>query len=477
MESISINLSDTNDNNITPKLSVLESNDIGTLNIKEISTPKKVNFGPGAEMLMNTKKKTDKNISSDIKLDDIDKLDDDIKINNISDINDSKPKKSDFSSIFSNPFSKNDDNNDLETINISDNIISGNNSIFKPVPLNNASNPNAKTSTNDGFKKFNNIPINPDVDIKPKSQLSDKEILREKVIYLRKLEALEKKGIQVTKKHTIDSQLDEIKGEYELIKSELEKKNSVKFQGKMLMAFVSGVEYLNQKFDPFDINLDGWGENVNENLEEYDEIFGELHEKYASKAKIAPELKLLFTLAGSGLMLHMTNTMFKSSMPGMDDIMRQNPELMQQFTQAAVNTMSNDNPGFGNFMQNMMPPQQQQPPMGSPPGPTEEQRRNPPRFDSRPDITMSRNTDIFNDGIDIKDNKKSIKSSRNEMKGPSDLRDILSGLKTKKISIKDNNSTTSLSDLKDSHKDLDGKQPKKSRRKPKSERNTVTLNL
>ena len=73
------------------------------------------------------------------------------------------------------------------------------------------------------------------------------------------------------------------------------------------------------------------------NVEDYDEIFAELHEKYKSKAKMAPELKLLFQLGGSAIMIHMTNTMFKSSMPGMDDIMRQNPELMQQFTQAAVN--------------------------------------------------------------------------------------------------------------------------------------------
>ena len=51
----------------------------------------------------------------------------------------------------------------------------------------------------------------------------------------------------------------------------------------------------------------------------------------------------------------MTNTMFKSSLPGMDDIMKQNPELMQQFTQAAVNSMGDNNPGFGNFMNNFMP--------------------------------------------------------------------------------------------------------------------------
>ena len=38
--------------------------------------------------------------------------------------------------------------------------------------------------------------------------------------------------------------------------------------------------------------------------------------------------------------------MFKSSLPNMDDIMRQNPDLMTQFNQAALNSMSKQNPGF-----------------------------------------------------------------------------------------------------------------------------------
>ena len=42
--------------------------------------------------------------------------------------------------------------------------------------------------------------------------------------------------------------------------------------------------------------------------------------------------------------------MFKSAIPGMDDIMRQNPDLMQQFTKAAVNSMENTSPGLGGFM-------------------------------------------------------------------------------------------------------------------------------
>ena len=166
-----------------------------------------------------------------------------------------------------------------------------------------------------------------------------------------------------------------------MIKSEKEKKASVKFQQKCLMACITGLEFLNNKFDPFDLKLDGWAESVNENVDEYDDVFGELHEKYASKAKIAPELKLLFMLGGSAVMVHMTNTMFKSAMPGMDDIMRQNPELMQQFTQAAVSSMSRENPGFGGFMSGVMGGgMPMQPPASGPPGPPPEMRERPPRM-------------------------------------------------------------------------------------------------
>ena len=309
--------------------------------------------------------------------------------------------------------------------------------------------------------------------------------MREKLSYLRKLEALEKKGITLTKKYSMESPLAEMKGEYEMIKADKEKQNSVKFQQKILLAFVSGLEFLNNKFDPFDLKLDGWSEAVNENVDEYDDVFGELHEKYGGKTRMAPELKLLFMLGGSAAMLHMTNTMFKSSMPGMDDIMRQNPELMQQFQSAAMNSMSQQNPGFSNFMGDVMgggvPPTMPVPPRGSPPGPSEQMRRDPPRMPRnmrRPDVQASREHN-FNDAVNMKDNFQRVKKSkRPEMKGPSELDDILSGLKTKKINLKqtDSKSTVSISELEDMKDSLE--KPKKSRRKkPKSERNTISLNF
>ena len=192
-------------------------------------------------------------------------------------------------------------------------------------------------------------------------------------------------------------------------------------------------------------------------------------------------------------MLHMTNTMFKSQMPGMDDIMRQNPELMQQFQQAAVNSMSASNPGFGNFMGGLMA---DEPPRNQGPLPPAMKTRSEPRMDGmdrqgsfRPDIAAAR------DGVDIQDSfgnpNAAERSMRPEMKGPSDISDLLSGLrktappptpsaqKTPEPAIElkreNNSSTLSLSELREMQNG--GSAPKKSRRRNKSDKTTVSLDI
>jgi hypothetical protein len=387
----------------------------------------------------------------------------------------------------------------------------------------------------DGFGKFNNVPLNPDAPVDNQPQMTKEELLREKFKYLRKLEDLEQKGITLTKKYSMESSLAEMKGEYETHLEERERRNSVKFQGKMLMSVITGIEYLNNKFDPFDLKLDGWSEQVNENIDDYDEIFSELHDKYKSKAKMAPELKLLFQLGGSAIMLHMTNTMFKSAMPGMDDIMRQNPELMQQFTAAAVNSMSQNRPGFGNFMGDLMgqgptqgqgqgqgqgqsqgqgptqsAPSRQAPPyipnQRPPPPPVPTSVRDPnadsgtpfrsgnntaPPPSNRPDLSAARNSSSSSSN-----SNPVIVSKRPDMRGPTDISNILSGLKTKTIQVQpqqqqqqqhqqhqqqesasageDKTSTISISDLKELQND---NLPHKSKRRQRSDKNTVSLAL
>ena len=99
----------------------------------------------------------------------------------------------------------------------------------------------------------------------------------------------------------MSSELQEMQAEFNKIKKQRELENSIKFQRKCLVAF-SGAELLgNSKLDMLDFKLDGWSEQVNENIEEYNEVFEELHDKYKEKSKIAPELKLLFMMGGSAL--------------------------------------------------------------------------------------------------------------------------------------------------------------------------------
>lgn len=172
---------------------------------------------------------------------------------------------------------------------------------------------------------------------KPKTM---EEIAKEKTDLLYKFEKLRRLGIPCARRFNMSSNLEEMKSEYDRIKKDREVENAIKFSRKVLLAIVTGIEFLNNKFDPCDLKLDGWSESMNENVNEYDEVFEELHEKYKGTAKVSPEVKLLMMVGGSAFMFHLTNTMFKSSLPGMGDIMKQNPDLMKQFASVALNTMN-----------------------------------------------------------------------------------------------------------------------------------------
>ena len=161
-------------------------------------------------------------------------------------------------------------------------------------------------------------------------------------------------------------------------------------------------------------------------------------------AKVSPqpatEIKLLFELGVSAMMVHKTNTMCKTVIPGTDDFVKQNPDLMKQFQTAAVNSLEHTSPGLSGFMNNVMnAPQDRQ------------------SQQSQPQV-----------------------QERQEMKGPSDVSDILSNIKSKTINIPNNqsnvdNSTISISDLKEMNNSAN--LPKKSSRRKKSNSNTISLQI
>tara|TARA_B110000967_G_C18818885_1_gene527580 strand:- start:763 stop:1362 length:600 start_codon:yes stop_codon:yes gene_type:complete len=106
----------------------------------------------------------------------------------------------------------------------------------------------------------------------------------------------------------------------------------------MLVACVTGLEFLNKRYNPFEIQLEGWSESVMENVDDYDGVFEELYVKYRSKVNVAPEVKMIMMLGGSAMMFHLTNSMFKSVMPNMNDVMKQNPDLVKNMMAAVQST-------------------------------------------------------------------------------------------------------------------------------------------
>ena len=177
---------------------------------------------------------------------------------------------------------------------------------------------------------------------------------------------------------------------------------------------------------------------------------------------MAPELKLLFQLASSGIMIHMTNTMFKSALPGMDDIMRQNPDLMNHFTKAAINSMEKNSPGLSNFMNDFGMSHSND---------TNEIRSRPQGVDAmRPEVNNTPPPPPRN---------MPKPAMRKEMKGPGNIDSLLnslgSGNDSKNITL-DKESTISIEDV-DNLSVASGvsSSSKKGRGRRKSDKNTISL--
>lgn len=161
-------------------------------------------------------------------------------------------------------------------------------------------------------------------------KLNKKKVKQEILI---KLMALEKKGIELTRKFSMSSKLSDLQFELDMHTKRAELDVSVKFQQKVLMAAVTGLEFANKRFDPLGAKLDGWSESVMDNLDDYDSIFEKLYEKYKERADLPPELQLFVTLAGSAFMFHVTKSLFTSSLPkGMEST--QASEIMKNISKA-----------------------------------------------------------------------------------------------------------------------------------------------
>jgi hypothetical protein len=184
---------------------------------------------------------------------------------------------------------------------------------------------------NMNFEEMNK-PITPPVI----QQLTPQEIRMKKIELLRKLCEIKSKGYQLSKEYDFNSSLEEMEYEYELLRSFADKRNGVKIFKNGLLQFVSVVEFLNDKYDPFDFQLSGWSEHLTIEIDSWEDILEELYEKYKGKGrKMAPEIKLLYLIGASASAFHFSKS-YASKLPGLDSILASNPGLLSKI----INTKS-----------------------------------------------------------------------------------------------------------------------------------------
>ena len=248
----------------------------------------------------------------------------------------------------------------------------------------------------------------PSINLAATTRLNPEEERKKKIDLINKLNRLESKGYTLTKRFTMDNTVEEIQLEYDRLVDATNLEASLRFQRQCMMGVVTGAEFLNSKFNPFDWELDGWSESVHENIEDFDEVFEELYDKYKGRGNMPPEAKLLMSLVGSGFMFHMSNSFFRSKMSNMDpsDIFRNNPQLAKQFAAAAAQQAG---PGFGNFMGAAMGVQAPMPPQMPNTG-SFYQASNAPAMPQLPQTVAAATPS---------------NAPRREMKGPSGMDDIL----------------------------------------------------
>jgi hypothetical protein len=423
-----------------------------TLNMDDTSNQYRpsVNFGPGVELLMNEKKKGSY-ANTSVDLGDLDKLEQDLNELSQPETGGGGAGGAGSKTFFGNWFGGGAGAGAGSAPTNSVQLNMQNDDADTHLGAATAQSTGGITRSSDGgFSRLNTeIPMEYNSSSNS-ARMTDREKRRKKRMMIKRLEEWYEKGlIKHTSHFNMDSNYEEVEDEYEGALEDKRKKDSVKMYGWWFMAAVNSIEYANASFNPFDLNLDGWGEQVSEDIDSYEELFGELYQKYKG-GKLAPEVSLLMRLGFSAMVVNFTNKALSTATPGFNDVIRQSPELMKMFTNATVQSMSQASPGF-NMAANMVNAEPEvNRTFGAPPPPVATKNQPPPQRNAppmgqmqftRPDIMAGRGdvTPMFREsGVDMQPNRAPVNAApakRPEMRGPqmTDLNDILSGLKTRPV--------------------------------------------
>lgn len=167
------------------------------------------------------------------------------------------------------------------------------------------------------------------------SDEDNEDIQCKKFDILMKLADLASKGVPISHKYTMQSDLKMMEREYKAHINIKTKANSVKFLGTLGIAAIQGLEMLNSTYDPFGLQLDGWHEQMANEIGNYYDVIGEIYEKWNKEGKpMSPEFRLIFMVGTSALMFHGSKVKI-DKMATLNDTLNDNPELAETLRKKA----------------------------------------------------------------------------------------------------------------------------------------------
>ena len=199
------------------------------------------------------------------------------------------------------------------------------------------------------------------------NQMTPQEIRMKKIELLRRLSEIKTKGYNLSKEYDFNSSIDEMQYEYDLLKSFAEKRNGIKIYKNILLNVTSAVEFLNDKYDPFEFQLSGWSEHLAYDIDSYDEVLEDLYEKYkGSGRKMPPEIKLLLLIVASASAFHFTKSQSlpisqKQTGSILNSVLNGKKQTSQFMTEQEINLERIRDELKNKAQQQPQQPQQQQP--------------------------------------------------------------------------------------------------------------------
>lgn len=212
-------------------------------------------------------------------------------------------------------------------------------------------------------------------------RMNEENLMKERYEMLRKFERLQKLGVPMRKRFTLDSPLEEMKMELEFMKREKAADQTIKQFCDWYITAMSAMEWSSKNVNlvkAFGLNLSGLSESAQMNVGDLEEDFEELYDLYGEKLKMHPLVRIPIRTCMMVYMVHLTNQMaMKAPIPNIDEVLRTNPDIARQLATAAMQQQTQSmksnpvsiaplaaqaNPlsGLANFMSGMVPPPPQE---------------------------------------------------------------------------------------------------------------------